>query len=88
VIHGLDVGAIDGTTVEELAAEVRRTVAREFDVPAPSVVLVERKAVHRTTSGKVQRMSMRAAFMADGVDGLLHEIIDPAVQQVRAGGGE
>jgi acyl-CoA synthetase (AMP-forming)/AMP-acid ligase II len=87
VIHGLDAGALDGMTPEELAAQIRGTVARMFDVPAPSVVLVKRSAVHRTTSGKVQRRSMLAAFMANGVDGLVCEAIDPAVQRVRASGG-
>jgi acyl-CoA synthetase (AMP-forming)/AMP-acid ligase II len=86
VIHGLDAGALDGMTPEELAAQIRGTVARMFDVPAPSVVLVKRSAVHRTTSGKVQRRSMLAAFMANGVDGLVCEAIDPAVQRVRASG--
>jgi hypothetical protein len=43
--------------------------------------------VHRTTSGKVQRRSMLAAFMANGVDGLVAEAIDPAVQRVRASAG-
>jgi hypothetical protein len=49
-------------------------------------VLVKRSAIHRTTSGKVQRRSMLAAFLANGVDGLVAEAIDPAVQRVRASG--
>jgi acyl-CoA synthetase (AMP-forming)/AMP-acid ligase II len=84
VIHGVDAGALDGITAQELAAQIKGTVARTFDVPAPSVVLVKRSAVHRTTSGKVQRRSMLAAFMANGVEGLVCESIDPAVQRVRA----
>ncbi len=87
VIHGVDAGALDGTTPAELAALVRGTVARAFDVPAPSVVLVKRSAIHRTTSGKVQRTSMLAAFLANGVEGLVSEAIDPAVQRVRASAG-
>jgi acyl-CoA synthetase (AMP-forming)/AMP-acid ligase II len=87
VIHGVDVGALDGTTPEAMTAQIKGTVARAFDVPAPSVVLVKRSAVHRTTSGKVQRRSMLAAFMANGVEGLVSEAIDPAVQRVRASAG-
>lgn len=87
VIHGVDAGALDGLTPDELAAQIKGTVARMFDVPAPSVVLVKRSAIHRTTSGKVQRRSMLAAFMANGVDGLVAEAIDPAVQRVRASAG-
>jgi hypothetical protein len=44
---------------------------------------VERRAVHRTTSGKVQRRSMLASFMDSSLDALLHEDIDPAVQRLR-----
>jgi acyl-CoA synthetase (AMP-forming)/AMP-acid ligase II len=87
VIHGIDAGALDGMTPQELAAQIKGTVARAFDVPAPSVVLVKRSAIHRTTSGKVQRRSMLAAFMANRVDGVVAEAIDPAVQRVRAGAG-
>jgi acyl-CoA synthetase (AMP-forming)/AMP-acid ligase II len=87
VIHGVDVGALDGMTPQELTAQIKGTVARAFDVPAPSVVLVKRSAIHRTTSGKVQRRSMLAAFMADGIEGLVSEAIDPAVQRVRASAG-
>jgi acyl-CoA synthetase (AMP-forming)/AMP-acid ligase II len=87
VIHGVDVGALDGMSPEQLIAQIRGTVARAFDVPAPSVVLVKRSAVHRTTSGKVQRRSMLATFMANGVEGLVSEAIDPAVQRVRASAG-
>jgi acyl-CoA synthetase (AMP-forming)/AMP-acid ligase II len=84
VIHGVDARAMPDTTPAELTAQIRGTVARTFDVPAPSVVLVERRAVHRTTSGKVQRMSMRASFLANRVESLLHEVVDPAVQRLRA----
>jgi acyl-CoA synthetase (AMP-forming)/AMP-acid ligase II len=87
VIHGVDAGALDGMTPQELTAQIKGTVARAFDVPAPSVVLVKRSAIHRTTSGKVQRRSMLAAFMANGVEGLVAEAIDPAVQRVRASAG-
>jgi acyl-CoA synthetase (AMP-forming)/AMP-acid ligase II len=84
VIQGVRVAAMVGTTAAELTAQIRGTVARTFDVPAPTVVLVERRAVHRTTSGKVQRRSMRASFLANRVEGLLHEAVDPAVQRLRA----
>jgi acyl-CoA synthetase (AMP-forming)/AMP-acid ligase II len=85
VIHGVDERVLGDATPGALAREVRRTVAREFEVPAPSVVLVERRAVHRTTSGKVQRRSMLAAFLTGEVDAVLHELIDPAVQELRGG---
>jgi hypothetical protein len=64
-------------------SQIKSAVARTFEVAAPSVVLVEKKGVHRTTSGKVQRRSMLAAFLGNTIEGVLHEDIDPAVQRVR-----
>ena len=79
VIQGVREDALSETTPAELSSEIKRTVARTFEVAAPSVVLVERKGVHRTTSGKVQRRSMHASFLDGSIEGVLHEDIDPAV---------
>ena len=83
VIQGVREDALSETTPAELSSEIKRTVARTFEVAAPSVVLVERKGVHRTTSGKVQRRSMHASFLDGSIDGVLHEDIDPAVAPLR-----
>ena len=80
VIQGVRESALSGATPAELAAEIKRAVARTFELAAPSVVLVERRGVHRTTSGKVQRRSMHAAFLDGSIEGVLHEDIDPAVR--------
>ncbi|WP_433665652.1 fatty acyl-AMP ligase [Nocardia sp. CA-136227] len=83
VIQGVRTDASGEPHPAELASRIRTTVARAFEVPAPSVVLVERHAVHRTTSGKVQRASMRAAFLDRTLDAVLHEEIEPAVEHAR-----
>jgi len=83
VIHEVKTALIDDLTLPGLARRIRLAVARDFDVHAPSVVLVDRHGVHRTTSGKVQRRSMRASFLQSRVDAVLHEEIDPAVQRLR-----
>lgn len=59
-------------TYGELAGSVKRAVARAFDVPAPDVVFVERGGIHLTTSGKVQRASMRTAFLHSHLSDVLH----------------
>ncbi|HVQ50602.1 MAG TPA: fatty acyl-AMP ligase [Mycobacterium sp.] len=56
----------------ELASAVKTAVARAFEVPAPSVVFVNRAGIHLTTSGKVQRASMRAAFLKGELSDVLH----------------
>ncbi|QHE69699.1 putative non-ribosomal peptide synthetase [Rhodococcus sp. WAY2] len=91
VIHEVKTGLLDHghgendtVTISDLARKIKLSVARAFDVPAPSVVLVDRHGVHRTTSGKVQRRSMRASFLENRVDAVLHEEIDPAVQGLRS----
>jgi acyl-CoA synthetase (AMP-forming)/AMP-acid ligase II len=57
----------------ELAAAVKTAVARAFDVPAPTVVIVNRAGIHLTTSGKVQRASMRAAFLKGELTDVIHQ---------------
>jgi acyl-CoA synthetase (AMP-forming)/AMP-acid ligase II len=57
----------------ELAAAVKTAVARGFDIPAPSVVFVNRAGIHLTTSGKVQRASMRDAFLKGELIDVIHE---------------
>ncbi|MEV6390306.1 fatty acyl-AMP ligase [Nocardia xishanensis] len=85
VVQGVRTTALNGLPPTELVARIRTAVSRGFDVPAPSVVLVERRAVHRTTSGKVQRNSMRSAFLDNTVGGVLHEELEPSVQRLRSG---
>ena len=84
VIQGVKESVLGGATPAELASEIKRTVARTFEVAAPSVVLVERRGVHRTTSGKVRRRSMHASFLDGSIDGVLHEDVDPAVDGLRS----
>jgi acyl-CoA synthetase (AMP-forming)/AMP-acid ligase II len=79
VIQAVKTELIGDTSYEELAAAVKRAVARGFDVPAPSVVFVNRAGIHLTTSGKVQRASMRAAFLNAELTDTVHASIDPAL---------
>jgi acyl-CoA synthetase (AMP-forming)/AMP-acid ligase II len=57
----------------ELAAAVKGAVALGFDIPAPGVVFVNRAGIHLTTSGKVQRASMRSAFLNAELTDVVHE---------------
>ncbi|MGC4900415.1 fatty acyl-AMP ligase [Micromonospora echinospora] len=47
-----------------LAARMRNTVFREFGVAATAVLLLRRGTVRRTTSGKIQRTTMRNLILA------------------------
>jgi acyl-CoA synthetase (AMP-forming)/AMP-acid ligase II len=85
VIQGVRESALADASPAELAAKVKGTVARTFELPAPSVVLVERRGVHRTTSGKVRRPSMLASFLDGSIEGVLHEDIEPDVDGLRSG---
>jgi acyl-CoA synthetase (AMP-forming)/AMP-acid ligase II len=61
LVHEVRVGGGNQDLLRRIAAAVRRQLSREFGVSA-SVVLVRPGAVHRTTSGKIQRLAVRAAF--------------------------
>lgn len=78
VVHSVKTARQEGISFAELTALIKTAVAREFAVPAPNVVLVEPCSVHRTTSGKVQRNSMRTALLHRRVDGVLHHDLEPA----------
>jgi acyl-CoA synthetase (AMP-forming)/AMP-acid ligase II len=64
------------TSFGELAAAVKSAVARGFEIPAPAVVFVDRAGIHLTTSGKVQRASMRAAFLNAELTDVVHDSTD------------
>jgi acyl-CoA synthetase (AMP-forming)/AMP-acid ligase II len=72
LIHAVKKSLLGGVSYGELAATVRSAVARGFDVPAPGVVFVERGGIHITTSGKVQRASMRAAYLKSELSDVVH----------------
>jgi acyl-CoA synthetase (AMP-forming)/AMP-acid ligase II len=84
VIQSVKTEKLDGTSLSQLTTAIRATVARGFDIPAPSVVLVDRTGIHLTTSGKVQRSSMRAAFLHDELITVLHASVDTAVANYRS----
>lgn len=73
LIQSVKAELLGEASYRELAANVRGAVARGFDVPAPDVVFVDRAGIHLTTSGKVQRASMRAAFMNSELSDVVHD---------------
>ncbi|OBF86381.1 AMP-binding protein [Mycobacterium sp. 852002-51163_SCH5372311] len=85
VIQTVRTDQLDGMSLTQLASAIKVGVARAFEIPAPSVVLVGRNGIHLTTSGKVQRSSMRTAFLHRELSDVLHESIDPAVATARIG---
>jgi acyl-CoA synthetase (AMP-forming)/AMP-acid ligase II len=58
---------------DQLAAAVKTAVSRGFEIAAPSVVFVTRAGIHLTTSGKVQRSSMRAALLNGELTDVIHQ---------------
>ena len=83
IIQSVKKEKLDGMSLEQLASAIKVAVARGFDIAAPSVVLVGRTGIHLTTSGKVQRASMRAAFLNNELTNILHASIDAAVASTR-----
>jgi acyl-CoA synthetase (AMP-forming)/AMP-acid ligase II len=73
LIQAVKTQLLGGTSLDELAAAVKTAVARAFEVPAPTVVFIDRAGIHLTTSGKVQRASMRAAFLKGELTDVVHE---------------
>lgn len=80
LVHEVRKTLLDGTDPADLADAVRTRLARDFDMPPPGVVLVNRGAVRRTTSGKVQRRLMRELFLAGSLRPL-HATVPPALRR-------
>lgn len=57
----------------EVAATIRRVLAREFAIVPRTVLLTRPGTVRRTTSGKVRRSLMRQLFLDDAIDGVRYE---------------
>ncbi|MEU2117665.1 fatty acyl-AMP ligase [Streptomyces sp. NPDC016459] len=72
----------------KLAAQMRKTVSREFGLRAHSVLIMRRGEVRRTTSGKVQRSSMRSLYVSGELQPLWADGYRPRVSSATAGTGE
>lgn len=78
IVHEIkETPATIGASKADMTALIKAAVSHEFEVAAPSVVLVQRGDVRRTTSGKVQRKIMRDLFMAKQLDALHEDIQAP-----------
>jgi FkbH-like protein len=60
---------------------IRQAVAQQHDVHAYAVVLIKTGSIHKTSSGKVQRHAVRAAYLTGNLDVLgsdVHDMAEPA----------
>ena len=73
VVQAVKTRLLDGLTYPELASALKIAIARGFEVPAPGIVFVNHSGIHLTTSGKVQRASMRAAYLSGDLSDIIHE---------------
>jgi acyl-CoA synthetase (AMP-forming)/AMP-acid ligase II len=73
LIQAIKTELLGDMSCSELAAAVKTAVARAFEIPAPVVVFVNRSGIHLTTSGKIQRASMRDAFLKGELTNVIHE---------------
>lgn len=78
LVHEVRAGRTGRDQLPGVAGAVRRQLSREFGVSA-SVLLVRSGAVHRTTSGKIQRLAVRSAFLRRGLTPV-HSELTPAVR--------
>ncbi|WP_231510333.1 aminotransferase class I/II-fold pyridoxal phosphate-dependent enzyme [Fischerella sp. PCC 9605] len=62
--------------VEEVAKAIRRAVLREHDLQVYQVLLLKPGTLPKTSSGKVQRLACREAFLAGNLPLVASELID------------
>jgi acyl-CoA synthetase (AMP-forming)/AMP-acid ligase II len=78
LVHEVRLGRDGKELLPGIAGAVRRQLAREFGISA-SVLLVRSGAVHRTTSGKIQRVAVRAEFLRRALSPV-HSELTPEVR--------
>ncbi|MFH8747475.1 fatty acyl-AMP ligase [Streptomyces rimosus] len=79
IVHEIKKALLGGTGHDELVARIKALATKDFGLPRPGVVLANRGAVQRTTSGKVQRNLTRRLFL----DGQLKTQYEDLPQAVR-----
>lgn len=65
LVAEVDTARVSAAELDELAAQVRRSVAEEFLLPELGVALIRKGTLPRTTSGKVQRGLTRSLLADD-----------------------
>ncbi|WP_416529988.1 fatty acyl-AMP ligase [Streptomyces coelicoflavus] len=60
----------DDRPYEEIIEGIRRTVSLHFSIPPHAVLLIPPRAIHKTSSGKVQRWLTRRSYLAREFDEL------------------
>ncbi|WP_165950535.1 fatty acyl-AMP ligase [Actinomadura sp. GC306] len=78
LVQEISTRAAAGTPLDEVASLIRTRAARAFELPALSVVLTGRGTVRRTTSGKLQRLHTRRAYLAGEITELARDL-EPGV---------
>ncbi|TDE16965.1 fatty acyl-AMP ligase [Actinomadura sp. 6K520] len=78
LVQEISTRAAAGTPLDEVASLIRARAARAFELPALSVVLTGRGTVRRTTSGKLQRLLTRRAYLAGEITELARDL-EPGV---------
>jgi acyl-CoA synthetase (AMP-forming)/AMP-acid ligase II len=86
LVHEVRAGRDGQHLLPGIAGAIRQRLSREFGV-STSVMLVRPGAVHRTTSGKIQRLAVRAAF-TQGQLNPLYSALTPEVRGYLATAGE
>ena len=83
IVHEVNPRAADGD-LAQVAAAITTHLTTALAIPARNVVLVRRGSVRRTTSGKIERTTMRRLFL-DGSLPVLHATLDAAVVRMLPG---
>ena len=70
-------GVFTNDFLQILTIKIKETVLREFGIQISAVLLVQSGSVHRTTSGKIQRSTMRECFLAETLPIIYENISSP-----------
>ncbi|WP_445362260.1 amino acid adenylation domain-containing protein [Microbulbifer sp. ANSA003] len=65
VVQEVKRSALRGLNSEELSAKIRKAVALEHQLEVTEVVLIKPASILKTTSGKIRRLALKQAYLAN-----------------------
>ena len=88
IVHEFDRRKFAEVALSEVVDAIRAAVPRAHDIQPDAIVLIAPRTIPKTSSGKIQRRTCRAAYLADGLQVLTNWNAPPRPAPRAPGPGE
>jgi len=78
IAHEVERSHLRRLNIAEIVSAIRRAVSEEFDLQVCSVLLLKTNSIFKTSSGKLQRLRCRSAFLNGTLNVVGHDELEPS----------